>query len=353
MIRVLVTDDSDTARGLLTEILRADPEISIVGEARDGSEAVRMTGTLRPDVVTMDINMPVMDGFAATEAIMGSAPTPIVIVTASRSAGEVETAMRALRAGALTVLAKPCGPGSAEFDKSAGQLVWTVKAMADVKVVGRRVPQAVATATAASPRREAGRRVVAIATSTGGPPALARLLSELPADFNAPILVVQHIAAGFSTGMASWLNSVSHGRVKIAEDGEPLREGSIYLAPDGRHLGLRRRGHVSLLDEPPVGGFRPSGTVLFETVAQVMGSASIGLILTGMGEDGVEGLRAVRRAGGWTIAQDRESSVIFGMPGAAIAADVIDEVLPLSALASRLSTLTGSAGHAPVPPEKK
>ena len=278
----------------------------MVGEARDGAEAVRLTGKLRPDVVTMDINMPVMDGFTATEAIMGSAPTPIVIVTASTSVGEVETAMRALRAGALTVLAKPCGPGSPGFEKSRGPTA------VDRKGHGRREGGGTQDAAGRSCRVGSNRRGKDDRQARGGdrhfhrrPAGAGPLAGRAAARFSSPILVVQHIADGFAAGMVSWLNSVSQARVKMAEDGEPLREGAVYLAPDGRHLGMRRKGFLSLLDEPPVGGFRPSGTVLFESVARVMGSESVGLILTGMGEDGVEGLRAIRQAGGWTIARTR------------------------------------------------
>jgi two-component system chemotaxis response regulator CheB len=183
------------------------------------------------------------------------------------------------------------------------------------------------------------RRLVAIATSTGGPGALQGLLSGLSADFSAPILVVQHITVGFTPGLAAWLNSVCDLQVKVAEHGEPLAPHTVYLAPDDRHLGVSPMPTILLSSAPPIGGFRPSGTFLFESVARAFGAAAIALILTGMGEDGVEGLRAVRQTGGRILAQDEESSVVFGMPGAAIAAGLADLVLPLEAMAARLVEL--------------
>jgi two-component system chemotaxis response regulator CheB len=180
--------------------------------------------------------------------------------------------------------------------------------------------------------------VVAIATSTGGPAALQRVFSGLDARFPAPILVVQHITPGFADGLATWLGSVCPLRVRTARHGEPLGPGTVYLAPDGRHLGIS--GHAAALsDAPPIGGFRPSGTHLFESAARAFGAATVAVILTGMGDDGLEGLRAVRHAGGRVIAQDEDSSVVFGMPGAAIAAGLADAVLPLDAIAGRLAAL--------------
>jgi two-component system chemotaxis response regulator CheB len=351
MIRVLVVDDSPTARALLVEILRGDAEIQVVGEAKDGQEGVELAGRLRPDLVTMDVRMPRLDGFAATKEIMIASPTPIVIVTASFGAREVEMAMQSLRAGALAILRKPPGPESPAFEEAARKLVATVKAMAHVKVVRHWRPPSGEHSAAPSVRKvglgavRPARRppLIAIATSTGGPAALHRLLSSLPGDFSAPILVVQHNAPGFMAGLVSWLDGGCDLSVKAAEQGELLLPHTTYLAPDDRHLGVSNQGTVVLSSAPAVGGFRPSGTWLFESAARACGASLIALILTGMGEDGVAGLRAVRQAGGRVIAQDEDSSVVWGMPGAAVAAGLADSVLPLDAIATELASLVNTA----------
>lgn len=341
MIRVLIAEDSSTTRELLVALLRADPGIQVVGEAKNGAEAVEMTKELKPNLVTMDIQMPVMDGFEATKRIMIEEPTPIVIVSSSFRARDVEVSMHALRAGALTVLAKPAGIGSPGFEESRRQFVQLVKTMAEVKVV-RRWPERSrrARAPAAVPADVGGQaRIVAIATSTGGPAALHQILSALPGDFCAPILVVQHISEGFVEGLARWLNDVAPLKVKVAEDGEPLAPSTVYLAPARSHLGVSAAHTIQLSSAPPICGFRPSGTFLFDSVANAFGNASVALILTGMGQDGVDGLQGIRAAGGRIIAQDKESSVVFGMPGAAMAAGCVDWVLPLGSIAPRLRSL--------------
>jgi two-component system chemotaxis response regulator CheB len=348
MIRVLIADDSPTSRELLKAILGSDPEIQVVGEACDGVEAVELTRKLRPDVVTMDLRMPHLDGFEATKEIMITAPTPIVIVTGSVAIHDVEVSLFALRAGALALLSKPPGPDSPAFEDMARELLASVKAMSQVKVVRHWRPAGTEAANRGLPPAPAAHRcggaaagrarVVAVATSTGGPAALHRLLSDLPGDFPVPILVVQHITRGFTDGLADWLNKVSPLHVKVARDGEPLAAHDVYLAPDDRHLGVAG-GAVALSGLPPVEGFRPSGTYLFESAAQAFGAATVAVILTGMGEDGVAGLRAVRQAGGRVIAQDEKSCAIFGMPGAAIAAGLVDAVLSLDAIAARLVEL--------------
>jgi two-component system chemotaxis response regulator CheB len=334
MIRVLIAEDSLTTRALLLEILTSDPEICVIGQAKNGAEAVAMTRSLRPDLVTMDIHMPEMDGLEATKEIMITAPTPIVIITGSSGAAGVEGSMHALRAGALDVLLKPPGPGLAAFDESARHLIATVKAMSHVKVV-RHWRTGSRPAPAPRPPRN-DHPIVAIAASTGGPVALQRLLRDLPGEFPAPLLVVQHISPGFIAGLVAWLNTVCDLHVKVAEAGEVLQPHTVYLAPDDFHLGVTRLATVALSDVPPVGGFRPSGTFLFESVGRAFGPAAVGIILTGMGEDGVAGLRTLRQAGGRVIAQDEKSSVVFGMPGAAIAAGLADHVLSLDSMATRL-----------------
>ncbi|HYT83052.1 MAG TPA: chemotaxis-specific protein-glutamate methyltransferase CheB [Gemmatimonadales bacterium] len=354
MIRVVVAEDSLTVRELLVEILESDPEIQVVGQAKNGTEAVELATRLKPDLVTMDVHMPVMDGFAATKEIMVQAPTPILIVSSSASGRDVELSLNAMRAGALMVIAKPDDPRSARFDGRREELVAMAKAMARVKVVRRWAPQSSAAPPAPAPPLRPGApvRLVAVAASTGGPAALQRILSALPRDFAAPILVVQHIAMGFVAGLAEWLSASCNLRVKVAEPGQPLLERTVLLAPDDRQLGVARDGRVVVADAPPVNGFRPSGTYLFTSAAQAYGASLAAVILTGMGSDGVEGLRAVRAAGGRVLAQDEASSVVYGMPAEAVAAGVVEEVLAVDAIAPRLAELVAGESHAGAHPRR-
>lgn len=346
MIRVLVVEDSATARSLLVQILRTDPELAIVGEAKDGLDAVAQAQRLRPDVITMDVDMPQMDGFAATKEIMITVPTPIVIVSGSRVGREADLAVQALRAGAVAVLDKPPGWAAADFDDHAAGLVRTVKAMAGVKVI-RRWRTTERPMRRPTVRRAGGKAaaIVAIAASTGGPAAIQTVLAAQPAHFPLPILVVQHITPGYGAALAHWLNAVCDLRVKIAESGEPLRPATVYVAPDDRHLGVAEVGRIALSDAPAMGGFRPSATFLFESVARVFRDESLAVVLTGMGDDGVEGLRAVRQAGGRIAAQDEQSCVVFGMPRATIEAGLADTVLHLDDIAGWLTATVSDNGR--------
>jgi two-component system chemotaxis response regulator CheB len=344
-IRVVIAEDSPTVRELLVQILETDPGIRVVGQAKDGAEAVELAVRLRPDLVTMDVHMPVMDGFAATQEIMVRAPTPILIVSSSVSGRDVELSLNALRAGALMVVAKPDNPRTAGFDARRQELLAMAKAMAQVKVVRRWETRPGTTSRGRLAARGARIRLVAVAASTGGPAALQRLLAALPADFNAPILVVQHIASGFVGGLAEWLSGGCDLRIKVAGAGELLRKRTVLLAPDDRQLGVDRDGRAVVADAPAVNGFRPSGSYLFDSAAGVYGASLAAVILTGMGSDGVEGLRAVKSAGGWVFAQDEASSVVYGMPREAVAAGLADAVLPVEEIAARLVELVGGETH--------
>lgn len=342
-IRVLVVDDSPTSRLLLVEILRADHEIEVVGQAADGLESVEMVKRLRPDIVTMDVQMPRLDGFAATKRIMIEAPTPILITTGIDPRA-VSVSLEAVRVGALAVHAKPGDPRAPGFDEEARELTRQVKAMSRVKVVRHIQHEAPPAASTRGPSAVALRdgtvEVVAIATSTGGPAALHLILAALPANFPVPILIVQHISPGFTGGFSRWLDAASRLRVKLAEDGESLAGGTAYVAGEDRHLCVSPARRIRLSSAPEVGGFRPSGTPLFQTVAAAYGRSALAVILTGMGRDGVEGLRAIRKAGGRTIAESEATAVIYGMPAAAVDAGLADFVLPLGQV---ISTLVGLA----------
>ena len=346
MLKLLIVDDSAIARELLTQILGSDPEIEIVGVAKNGKEAVEFAKQHRPDIITMDIHMPVMNGFEATKEIMIECPTPIVIVSASTAVNEVEWAMQSLRAGALTLQLKPPGPGSPDFDREARELIESVKAMAEVRVMRHRRqienPKPIQEVNARA-STQSGLRAVAIAASTGGPPALLQLLGELPSDFPLPVLLVQHIADGFVEGFAAWLHASVTLTVKIAEAHEVLQPGTVYVAPQGKHLGASLGGRVLLSDAPAIGGFRPSATYLFESCAQAFREKVVGIVLTGMGRDGADGLRTLHELGGLTIAQDEATSVVFGMPGVVVAEKLADDVVPIGRMAYHLLNLVTRA----------
>ncbi len=354
MIRILVADDSATSRALLVGLFAEEADFRVVGEAHNGQEAVEMAERLAPDLITMDVQMPVMDGLEATVQIMVRSPRPIIIVSHTARDDEVKLSLEATRAGALIVLPKPDGPGSPRFASDRRQLVSMVRAMAGVKVVRRHGAAASTptpgTRTASSmplPARPNAAsdtmRLVAIGASTGGPAAIRTILSELPRSFPVPILIVQHIARGFTSGLAHWLDGDTPLHVKLGELGEPASPGVVYIAPDDRHIGCRldREGAIRILldNAPAVGAFRPSASYLFQSVAQALGRNALSVILTGMGDDGIAGLRVVRTIGGHVMAQDEASSVIYGMPREAVRAGVVDSVVPLNSIARKIVEL--------------
>jgi two-component system chemotaxis response regulator CheB len=342
-IRVLVVEDSLTVRKRLVEVLQSDPDLEVVAEAPDGQRAIELCQSLRPDVMTLDMMLPIMTGVAVTEYVMAYCPTPILIVSASTNRGELFKTYEALAAGALDVLEKPNANTVPEgWERN---FISTVKLISRIKVIthprGRLVQRHVGTATEFSPRSEPCQpRVVAIGASTGGPAAVLAILRELPANFPWPVLVVIHLGQPFATAMAEWLDGQSAIRVRYAKDGEPLPKSGVILAPPDRHLVLRG-GLLRLTDEPERHSCRPSVDVLFESLAREMGSGFAAFLLTGMGKDGALGLLAARHSGAMTYAQNEASSVVFGMPGEAIRIGAAQRVLSIEEVAPALAALAG------------
>jgi two-component system, chemotaxis family, protein-glutamate methylesterase/glutaminase len=338
MIRVLIAEDSAVTREYLRWLIDEAEGLEVAGVARDGEEAVALAAQLRPDVILMDVHMPQMDGFQATRLIMERHPTPIVMATASSSKAETRGAFEALDAGALLLLDKPPAPWADGHEEAATELVRSVKLMAEVKVVrrwaARPAPQD------APPRfpRVRAPQVVAIGASTGGPQVLSAILAALPAPLSVPMLLVQHISDGFIAGFVEWLGTRTPMEVVLAERGDELRPGTIYVAGSDRHMGIDG-DRISFEAGPPVNGFRPSISRLFDSVATCCGRESVGILLTGMGRDGADGLRRMRDAGALTIAQDEASSVVFGMPGEAVRLNAAVEVLSPDRIAQQLWAL--------------
>ncbi|HJV67361.1 MAG TPA: chemotaxis-specific protein-glutamate methyltransferase CheB [Geomonas sp.] len=351
MIRLLVVEDSTTVRKLLVSVFESDPQLSVVGTAESGEAAVQAVASLRPDVVTMDVNLPGMDGFEATRAIMSSFPVPVVIVTGKMDPKASGTLFRVMEAGALMVLPKPEPPGSPGYERSVADLVRHVKLMSEIKVVRRNfgrppLPPPEPQLPQLAPAAKEQIKVVAIGASTGGPPLLRELMGQLPADFNAAVLVVQHMAEGFTEGFVHWLNQGSRLPVELAVAGSPILPGRVYVAPDGCHLEAGPGSRIHLSSAPPDQGLRPSVSALFRSVALRYGKQAVGVLLTGMGTDGVDGLKCMREQGAVTVAQDRESSVVYGMPGSAVKAGAALYVLPPQGI---LKLLCGLVQPSPPP----
>ncbi|MEO8846943.1 MAG: chemotaxis-specific protein-glutamate methyltransferase CheB [Kofleriaceae bacterium] len=341
MLRVLVAEDSATARLLIVSLLSSDPDITVVGQAKNGEEAVALASQLHPDVITMDIQMPVMDGLEATRKIVAASATPVIMVS-SLDPADVSKSMLAFNAGALAVLAKPAGPGTPRFEKDCRELIATVKALSERTTVAQPAPPVAAITpapaaverSASSPKIEA----IGIVASTGGPIALRAFFKALPAKCAPPIFIVQHIAAGFSVAFAAWLHAVTDRPVKVAEDREQVVAGTVYIAPDDHQLTVTG-GVISVAADPAVDGARPSGTVMLASLAKNYGAAAAGVLLTGTGVDGVEGLRGIRDAGGAVYAQDEESCTTPETPLAAHAAGIVAKLTALADIPHRLANL--------------
>ncbi len=340
-VKVLVVDDSALARNVLRTIIASDPGLVVVGEAENGRQAVQLVEELKPDVVTMDVEMPIMNGYEAVEAIMAYHPTPILVVSLLFDRNSNRMSMRMLNSGALDVVGKPDVHNPAEFEIARVQLISRLKMLARVPVVthlrGRNQHRLPPPAAAGSVRPE----IVALAASTGGPTALREILRALPRNFPMPILIVQHIAHGFTQTLIEWLGHRGAIPVTAATDRRRMNPGTAYVAPEESHLVVHDRRHLGLKAVSSQTELRPSADLLFESIAQKFGKNSIGIILTGMGDDGAKGLKVMRDAGAYTIGQDRTSSVIYGMPRVAAERGALSEVLPLEHIPTRLIGLVG------------
>jgi len=347
LIRVLIVEDSPVMREFLINILSSDPEIQVIGTARDGKEALEAVERTKPDVITMDIHMPKINGMDATRRIMETYPTPVVIVSGSSNTKEAATVFSALQAGAVAVVQKPAGISHPDYADTVADLVRTVKLMSEVKVVRRwarasreAVISAVSPLTEVQlPHTPTEINLITLGASTGGPPVLQTILSGLPAGFPVPVLIVQHMAAGFIQGFAEWLAQTSNLPVHVAIQGEQILPGHVYVAPDGFQMKVLKGGKISLTKDEPENGLRPSVSYLLRSVTAVYGQNAIGVLLTGMGKDGAEELKLLKEKGAVTIAQDRESSVVHGMPGEAINLGAATYVLSSDKIAAALISL--------------
>ncbi len=349
-IRVLVVEDDGVVRRFLVFLLKRDPDIGEVLTAADGQEALALIARERPDVVTMDIVLPGIDGLEVTRRIMESSPVPIVVVSSSIDRGNVSTVLQALEAGAVAALPHPPAIGTPGHDAAASEFVRTVKAMAGVKLVTRRPwtvrPSRPAPPELPPPRAFAGRpvRVVAIGASAGGPTVLQGILQGLEPGFPVPILVVQHIDGSFAEGLASWLATGIPLPVRVAVEGEVPTNGTVYLAPADRHLGLRPDGCLSVSEAPRESGLRPAVSFLFRSVGEAFGARCLAILLTGMGADGAAEMKRLHDIGAVTVAQDEASSLVHGMPGEAIRLGGARHVLAPPAIAELIVATVGRGG---------
>lgn len=343
MINLLIVEDSRVVSEYLYYIFSKDPQIHVIGNVSNGKKAIEFIAEHKPDVITMDIDMPIMDGLEATRIIMSTTPIPILIVTASRNANEVKTSIEALASGALAILEKPVGLNHPRAEQLATKLVNMVKLMAGVSVITRRIKPRIPLnlpkdkpKLSIKPTDLKVPEIVAIGVSSGGPNTLQVVLSKITAKFPVPIVIVQHIAVGFLNGLVDWLQNIVNLPIHIAEDSEKLLSGHIYFAPDGHHLNVTKKGLANLIKGEMNNGICPSVASLFASVTNEYGSKAMGIILTGMGSDGANELKLMKESGAMTIAQNKESALIHGMPGVAIRLGAADYVLSSEEIAMLL-----------------
>lgn len=343
-IRVLLVDDSAVTLAVIRRILAGAPEIHVAGTAANGKEALDMIPALQPDVICTDLHMPLMGGLEFTRQVMERFPRPILVLSVSVQKEQTDNIFRLLEAGAIDVMAKPREPAMPGNELDARELVTKIKVLAGVVVIRRRRKESSLKATAAAsddlPVIEAAAPdMIGIGASTGGPQAFKEILSHLPGSLPVPLLCVQHISEGFLQGMVDWLAEECPLKIVTAETGIVPRPGTVYFPREGTHLVLDGQGRLECSYAPHIDGHRPSISITFKSLARQFGWRAAGVLLTGMGRDGVDGMAAIARAGGTTIAQDEDSSIIFGMPKEAITADAARYVLPLPKIAPALLRL--------------
>ena len=345
----MIIEDSRSVQDLLIHILNSDPHVEVIGTADNGKQGLKFLETRTPDVITMDIDMPELNGLEATKIIMETKPVPIIVVTASLSTKDVNNTYQALDLGAVSVLEKPRGLGHPDHHKMAAELIQNVKTMAGVKLVRRRPNDSSYTGSSTTNSHSFNGfkcekpkiHLVAIGASTGGPPAIQTILSNLPKNLSVPVVIVQHIANGFLNGLIDWLISTTGHKIHIAADREKIEAGHIYVAPNDFQMGVSPEGYIHLKKGEPGNHLCPSVSYLFRSLAQNFGQNTIGILLTGMGKDGAEGIRHMKNIGGITIAQDKDSSIVYGMPREALATGAVDKVLKTDEIKDTLIELLG------------
>ncbi|SMC65651.1 protein-glutamate methylesterase/protein-glutamine glutaminase [Sporomusa malonica] len=342
MIKVLIVDDSVFMRKLLSDLFASEADFTVVDTARNGKDAIDKVKRLKPDLVTMDVEMPVLDGIKALEQVMKECPTPVVMISSLTQAG-AEATLQALELGAVDFVAKTAGPISNILEIRAEILSKCREAVkANVSQLVKVQPaNMLNTSLKTSPPMGvfADGRIVAIGTSTGGPRALQEIITKLPGNIPCGIVIVQHMPPGFTKSLAERLNSLSSVTVKEAEHNDIIRPGLVLIAPGDYHMVVEREGGkavIKLNQNPPLGGHRPAVDPMLESVARIFGSKAIGVILTGMGHDGAKGIQAIKRQNGQTIAEDQSTAVVFGMPKSAIEMGVVDKITPITGVAAEI-----------------
>jgi two-component system chemotaxis response regulator CheB len=352
-----VVDDSAFMRQLASRVIEDSGEFVVAGTARNGYDALKQIRLLDPDIVTLDVDMPELDGLGALACIMNETPRPVVMLSAGTTSGGISATVRALELGAVDFVLKPSGAISLDLSRVGDRLIEALRAAARANPAGlraiahRTLPRGLTpvSAEAVGAKDLAATSVVVIAASTGGPRALAAVLPRLPRSLTAAVLVVQHMPAGFTRSFAQRLDTMSPMRTEEGRDGEPIVNGRVYLAPGGSHMRIRNGGPdgavIALDDAPPLWGVRPAADHLFHSAAALFGPSAIAVVLTGMGRDGAAGTDAIRRAGGRAVVQDRDTATIFGMPHAALQHAGADRVLPLGDIGNAIVELLEGASR--------